>query len=140
MKIKALHSGFRMPVRADELSGGYDIFMPESGMLHGTVSHMFGMGFAAEVPPNHVALLLPRSSTGSKIGLDIRNTVGVIDSGYRGEWMAKLRLKDGGEFRWEQHERLVQFLIVPVWTPELELVEHLSETIRSTGGFGSSGK
>lgn len=109
-------------------------------MLYGTIPHMVGLGFAAEVPIGHVALLLPRSSAGAKKGLELRNTCGIIDSDYRGEWKACLRLKDGGELRWEAGDKLVQFILVPVSMPELELVDSVAVTERGDGGFGSTGK
>jgi dUTP pyrophosphatase len=140
MKIQALHPNFVLPTRGTEHAGGYDVSMPESGFLYGTIPGMIGLGFAAEVPAGHVALLLPRSSAGAKKGLELRNTCGVIDADYRGEWKACLRLKDGGELRWAAGEKLVQFIIVPISTPELELVDSVAATVRGEGGFGSTGK
>ena len=101
---------------------------------------MVGLGFAAAVPPGHVALLLPRSSSGAKFGLELNNTCGVIDSDYRGEWKAKLRTKDGSIYSWAKDERVLQFLVVPVPVIVLEEVSTLDETVRGTGGFGSSGQ
>ena len=52
--------------------------------------------------------------------------------------MACLRLKNGLPHRWEAGERLLQFILVPVATPELNLVEELGTTARGEGGFGST--
>lgn len=142
MNIKPLREGFKLPTRSTDLAGGYDIYMPEPGSLvaRGSYGVMFPLGFAAAVPKGHVALLLPRSSAGCKAGLSLNNTVGVIDADYRGEWMANLRVHNIDRLEWSQHERLLQFLIVPVWTPILNIVEDLDSTDRGTGGFGSTGK
>lgn len=142
MKIQSLHSNFKKPVRSTELAGGYDLFMPAAGVVYPDASHglLVGLGFAAEVPPGHVALLLPRSGTGAKQGLALNNTCGVIDADYRGEWMASLRVHNDQPLRWEAGARLLQFLIVPVLTPELELVSSLGVTERGAGGFGHSGQ
>jgi dUTP pyrophosphatase len=112
--------------------------MPESGNCWGT-SKLVGLGFATEIPQGHVALILPRSGTGSKFGLELNNTCGVIDADYRGEWKAALRTKDGSVFSWGINDRVLQFLVIPVSNPTLELVESVSKTDRGTGGFGSTG-
>lgn len=139
MNIKPLHSNFQVPTRATDLSGGFDIYMPESGSVFDEAKKI-PLGFAAEVPPGHVALLLPRSGVGSKFGLELNNTCGVIDADYRGEWLATLRTKDGSIFSWNAGERLLQLVIVPVLTPELTIVDELSSTERGEGGLGHSGK
>lgn len=141
MNIKPMRDGFILPTRSTELAGGYDIYMPTSGTVSARAPEgcMVPLGFSAAIPPNHVALLLPRSSSGCKGGLALNNTVGVIDADYRGEWMANLRVHNAHHFSWEAGERIVQFIIVPVWTPELTIVDSLDETTR-LGGFGSTGK
>lgn len=100
---------------------------------------MFGLGFAAAVPDGYVGVLLPRSSTGAKHGLELNNTCGVIDSDYRGEWKAAIRTKSGIPFAWQAGDRILQFMIVPLAQVSLELVDSLDETNRGTGGFGSTG-
>lgn len=140
MQIKAIHKDFIMPVKGSIDAGAFDIYMPEAGIANGA-NQLIGLGFAAAVPRNHVALLLPRSSTGAKYGVELNNTCGVIDSDYRGEWKATLRTKSGIPFSWAAGDRVLQFLLVPVNTVEtLALVDSLDETDRGTGGFGSSGK
>lgn len=140
MNIKKLHPNFKMPTRGTDFAGGFDIYMPEKGsMMPGaTYGQMVPLGFSAEVPVGYVALLLPRSGAGAKHGVSLNNTVGVIDADYRGEWVACLRLKNGLPHRWEAGERLLQFILVPVATPELNLVEELGTTARGKGGFGST--
>ena len=142
MNIKKLHPNFKMPTRGTDHAGGFDIYMPEKGSMMPGASYgqMVPLGFAAEVPVGYVALLLPRSGAGAKHGVSLNNTVGVIDADYRGEWMACLRLKNGLPHRWEAGERLLQFILVPVGTPELQLVEELGSTARGDGGFGSTNK
>jgi dUTP pyrophosphatase len=94
---------------------------------------------AVEIPEGHVGLLFPRSSI-SKTQLALANSVGVVDSNYRGP--IKLRFKRtsntvGSLYR--PGERVGQLIIMPIPTVELEEVEDLSETSRGEGGFGSSG-
>lgn len=139
MQIKLIHTGLIMPSKGSEWAAAFDIYMPTGGIANG-ISQLIGLGFAAAVPTGHVALLLPRSSSGAKFGLELNNTCGVIDADYRGEWKAALRTKTGLPLSWSAGDRLLQFIVVPVPQVTLELVEELDETTRGTGGFGSSGK
>ena len=140
MNIKQLHSAFIMPIKGTKGSGAFDIYMPESGSVSGDTPTMVPLGFAAEVPAGHVALIFPRSGVGCKLGVELNNTCGVIDSDYRGEWKAAIRLKDGGHYAWNALDRILQFLVVPIANVELTLVSDLGDTERGNGGFGSSGK
>jgi dUTP pyrophosphatase len=142
MLIKALHPEFVMPSRSTELAAGYDIYMPEDGYLvpnkeRGTA---IPLGFSSAVPEGYAAFILPRSGAGANKGISLNNTVGVIDADYRGEWVANLRLRDGIPTQWEKGDRILQFVLVKVGTPELELVTALPSTERGSGGFGHTGK
>ena len=139
MLIKSLHPSFIMPTKGTDNAGAFDIYMLEAGSATGT-SQLIGLGFAAAVPEGYVALLLPRSSTGAKFGLELNNTCGVIDADYRGEWKAAIRTKSGIPHTWNAGDRLIQFIVVP--TPNITLVQtdSLDATARGEGGFGSSGK
>lgn len=139
MRIRPIHPQFITPIKGSDHAGAFDIFMPVSGIAT-QVPQLIGLGFAAAVPIGHIALLLPRSSTGSKFGLELNNTCGAIDSDYRGEWKASMRTKSWEPFPWAAGDRVLQFLIIPVTNVRLELVGSLDETSRGTGGFGSSGQ
>lgn len=96
----------------------------------------YGTGLAFEVPENHAMLIFPRSSISNQ-GLILSNSVGVVDSGYRGE--VKLRFKYiKGANKYSVGDRIGQFMIIPRPIMELEEVEELSETERGSGGFGST--
>jgi dUTP pyrophosphatase len=100
----------------------------------------YGTGLAIEIPEGHVGLLFPRSSI-SKTDLTLRNSVGVIDSNYRGEIVLKFNniLMSSCE-PYNVKERIGQLIIMPYPTIEFEEVEELSTTERGVQGFGSSGK
>lgn len=138
MRITAMHNGYIMPTKGTDGAGAFDIYMPIDGVAIGT-SQLIGLGFAAAVPVGHVALLLPRSSSGAKFGLALNNTCGVIDSDYRGEWMAAIKTQSGIAYAWKAGDRLLQFIIVPVAIITLEQVDSLDQTDRGAGGFGSTG-
>ena len=128
-----------MPTKGSSEAAAFDLYMPEAGTAT-KISKLFPLGFAAAVPQGYVALLIPRSSIGAKYGLELNNTVEVIDSDYRGEWMAALRIKNCQPYSWNQGDRILQCLIVPALSISFELVEELPSTDRGHGGFGSTGK
>lgn len=141
MNIQPLHPNFQVPTKGTEQAGAYDLYMPEAGYCAGDGRETkVSLGFAAEIPQGHVALLLPRSGVGSKESLELNNTCGVIDADYRGPWFATLRTKNSGVYTWNAGDRLLQMLIVPVTQVQFNVVDDLSETSRGTGGLGSTGK
>lgn len=140
MRIKPLHKNFIMPVKSTQAAGAFDIFMPSEGQCTGAAPELYGLGFAAAVPPGYAAIILPRSGVGAKFGVELNNSLGLIDSDYRGEWKAALRTKSGLHFAWDAGERVLQFMVIPVSHEILELVDTLEDTERDNSGFGSSGK
>lgn len=141
MEIIKLHPDLIAPKRGSEEAGGYDLYMPEAGDTLGETNKLTCLGFAAKVPVGHVGLILPRSSAGVNLDVRLGNTAGVIDSDYEGEWKANIRQPSGAVLHWGAGDRLLQFIIVPISTPELEFVEQFSKSsARGTGGLGSTGK
>jgi dUTP pyrophosphatase len=97
----------------------------------------YDTGLAFEIPEGFVGLLFPRSSI-SNSGLILANSVGVIDSGYRGS--VKFRFKHiPGTVFYKPGDRVGQIIIIPFPQVELQEVEQLSETDRAEDGFGSTG-
>lgn len=95
----------------------------------------YGTSISIEIPDGHVGLVFPRSSI-SKTGLTLANSVGVIDSGYRGE--IKCRFKYLGGAKYEIGDRIAQIMIIPHPVVQFEEVLELSTTERGEGGFGST--
>lgn len=139
MKIQALHPEFLMPTRGTTHAAGYDVYMPEDGMLQPGETRKISLGFCTEIPVGFGALLMPRSSAGSK-GIMLMNTVGLIDADYRGEWIANLKNTSDDTIMWKAEDKLVQFVLVPVINFVLTQVEAVDTTERGAGGFGSTGK
>lgn len=91
------------------------------------------------LPEGYVGLICARSGMACKMGLAPANKVGVIDSDYRGEFLVAL-YNHGAESRTISHgDRIAQLVVVPVLHPVFEETDELSETLRGTGGFGSTG-
>lgn len=140
MKFKKLNPNAQLPTKGSDAAGGYDIYMPEDGTLSCSNKSPIYLGFAAEVPPGYVALILPRSSAGAKGGIELVNTCGVIDADYRGEWVAMLTLKPNHpDISFKAGDRALQFILVPVANVTPEWADELSDTSRGAGGFGSTG-
>ena len=136
---------FIKPEYKTEYSAGMDIYLQEDVTLVIGADNVIHLGFAAEVPEGYAAILLPRSSAGMK-GISLRNTAGVIDSDYRGEWIAHIVIDQNqdnallDEWHYKRGDRIIQCLIVPIKKVDIELTESISVTARGNGGFGSTGK
>ena len=85
-------------------------------------------------------LIYARSGLACKRGLAPANKVGVVDSDYRGEIMVALHNHGNVVQTVSNGERIAQMVITPVLTPAYVEAEELSDTVRNTGGFGSTGK
>ena len=132
-----------LPVRANPTDAGLDLRTKELTKLVNLERTLVKTGVRCKIPKGYVGLLVPRSSL-SKNSIKMTNSVGIIDSDYRGEIMASL-MYDGGnaEISIPALERIVQLVIVPcnlaIAEESLETEEEWNDTERGTGGFGSSG-
>lgn len=140
MKIKLDHPRCK-PYKKHHYDAGFDLVNANSEISLGPYAEqLVHTGVYTAIPEGYVGLVFPRSSMG-KAGLVLQNTVGVIDSHYRGEIMVLAKnVRNDARIVIEQYQRFAQLVIVPVFLPELEVVEELDETIRGEGGFGSTGK
>ena len=152
VKIKKLNSLAQIPSYAKAGDAGMDVVATE--IIKDTPDQItYGMGIALEIPEGFVGLVFPRSSI-RKTGLQLSNSVGVIDSGYRGEIQATFNKVFGGDRFYDETklteitsndfykvgDRIAQIMIIPHPTIEFEEANELSDTERGEGGFGSTGK
>ena len=141
MRIK-LDEGAFMPERAHKDDAGYDIFTPKDFVLHGMVSNSAGMsvvdtGVHVEIPQGYVGIL--KSKSGLNVNCNITGT-GVIDSGYTGSIKVKLYNHGVEDHRFKKGDKIIQLVIYPIYTPDLEIVDELEDTERGDKGFGSTGR
>ena len=138
VKIKKLHPDAVIPSYAKPGDAGLDLTATSKVWDDKKEKVVFGTGLAVEIPEGYVGLIFPRSSI-CKTLMSLANSVGVIDSGYRGE--IKFFFKPGyrPKRNYEVGDRIGQLIIMPYPQIELEEVAELSETERGEGGFGSSG-
>ena len=143
VNIKRLHKDAVIPSYAKHGDAGMDLtatskWYDENGNV------VYGTGLAFEIPLGHVGYVFPRSSN-SKKDLLLSNSVGVIDSGYRGEVVFKFKMTCG--FIDNNHgcdysigDRIGQIIIMPIPQIEFNEVDTLEDSERGSNGFGSSGQ
>lgn len=139
-----------LPVRAHPTDAGADLVATEDTLMTKGFRVLVKTGVSVKIPKGYVGLLVPRSSL-SKRNIIMTNSIGVIDSDYRGEIMASLEYcgKRPSEFMAPDYidhthidagERIVQLLIVPIVLAEFVPFEgEWNDTERGSGGFGSTG-
>lgn len=141
VKVKRVRDGAKLPTYGSDGAGCFDFYSTVDIVVRTREKAKIPLGVAMEVPEGHVLLIMPRSSIGLQTPLRMANSVGVIDSDYRGEICALYENQhDLLNYHIRVGERIAQGCIVPVPTVEFEEVNTLSETKRGTGGFGSTGK
>ena len=142
IKIKKLHPDAKIPSYSKEGDAGMDLYCvsvkKDKTPWERSNDLTCHTGIAMEIPAGYVGLLFPRSSI-SKTNLFLRNAVGVIDSGYRGEIILKFGFYDGRDSDYEVGDRVGQIMILPY--PQVQFVEtdELTSSERGDGGFGSTG-
>lgn len=146
VKIKKLHPKAVIPKRAHDTDAGFDLVAVSKDFdKHGNV--VYGFGLAFEIPQGYAGLIFPRSSNAAK-EITLTNSVGVVDSGYRGEVTAKFKplmtfkgmhYPPSAPLIYEVGDRVAQLIIMPI--PDVEFIEtnDLTESERGSGGYGSTG-
>ena len=150
VKIKRLHPNSVIPKYAKNGDAGMDLTAVSAETdEYGNVVYHFGLAF--EIPKGYVGLIFPRSSICKK-NLSLTNSVGVIDSGFRGEVTAKFKQANPfpisvkvdrsilNNLGYKVGDRVAQMIILPYPQIEFKEVDELSETERGTGGYGSTSK
>lgn len=146
IKIKKLHDNAVIPARAFYGDAGMDLTaVSKTHDNNGNI--VYGTGLAMEIPVGYVGLVFPRSSN-AKTLMYLTNSVGVIDSGYRGEILLKYKrvppyyttYKGDGLPEWEIGDRVGQIIIMPIPDVVFEEVDELSPSVRGLGAYGSSDK
>lgn len=141
IEIKKLDNNATIPTYGSIDAAGADLYACTneviSFMPHET--KLIKTGLAIAIPKGLVGLIFARSGLASKRGLAPANKVGVIDADYRGEVMVALHNHTDIEQTIEANERIAQITFIPYVKAHFETVDELSETIRGTGGFGSTG-
>jgi dUTP pyrophosphatase len=142
IKVKKLRENAVLPTYGSAEAAGADLYacLQEQVTIEPGASAFVPTGLAMELPQGYVGLIYARSGLACKKGLAPANKVGVIDSDYRGEFIVALHNHGNQAQTVASGERIAQLVIAPVFTPGFEETDVLSDTQRSAGGFGSTGK
>lgn len=147
LKVKRLHPDARLPTYGSAGAACFDLYAIESGEIgpcenwhyQAQPAIVFRTGLAFEIPAGWVMLVYSRSGHGFNHGVRLVNATGVVDSDYRGEVLVGLTKDTDGHHVIRAGDRIAQAMLVRAdqWT--LQEVDELSDTVRGTGGFGSTG-
>jgi dUTP pyrophosphatase len=140
VRFQRLAPDAREPERTHEHDAGYDLRAAEDARIGPGERASVRTGIAVAIPEGFAGLVLPRSGLAARHGITLPNAPGLIDSGYRGEVRVLLLNTDADSaFEVSAGDRIAQLVVVRAEALEFEEASELGETVRATGGFGSSG-
>lgn len=141
INVKKLKKDAKLPYFGSEFAAGADLCacMEEAVTIASGETCLIPTGLAMEIPEGYAGLIYARSGLASKKGLAPANKVGVVDADYRGELLVALHNHSSAAQTVEPGERVAQLVVTPFLKAEYVETEELSDTVRGTGGFGSTG-
>lgn len=135
-----IEEGAKVPTYAHETDAASDLYAMEDTILPGnSKGNKLRTGVNIQLPEGWLALIIPRSSIGAKTPLRLSNSVGLIDSGYRGELGVLYDNTSDKPYDIHAGDRIAQLLVMPSYRFKAKVVDSLEDSDRGTGGFGSSG-
>ena len=138
--VKRLDEGLPLPSYARDADAGLDLLAAEDVTLKPGDRTAVATGIAVAIPRGYAGFVHARSGRALREGLALVNAPGLIDSGYRGEVKVLVtNLDPASPIYIKRGEKVAQLVVQPVASVELEPVDDLPESDRSTGGFGSTG-
>ena len=140
--IKRLDPKVKLPSYKTEGSSGMDLmaFTEKPITIHPGKSSLIPTGLSIAIPEDTEVQIRPRSGLATKSSISVLNTPGTIDSDYRGEIKIILFNHGKEEFIVNNNERIAQMILAPILKVDFEEVDSLPDSIRGSGGFGSTGK
>ena len=142
IQIKRLNPKVKIPSYKTDGSSGMDLmaFLKDPITIKPKSSELISTGISVAIPEDTEIQIRPRSGLAAKSNISVLNTPGTIDSDYRGELKIILYNHGADDFVVNNGDRIAQMVLMPVLKASFEEVENLPNTIRGTGGFGSTGK
>ena len=140
--IKKLDPKVKLPSYKTKGSSGLDLcsFIENSIKIAPNNSSLIPTGLSVAIPEDCEIQIRPRSGLAAKLSISVLNTPGTIDSDYRGELKIILFNHSNKEFVVNNNDRIAQMVLMPVLKIDFEEVDELPDTLRGSGGFGSTGK
>ena len=141
LKIKKLDNFVSIPEYKTSGASAMDLVaaINEDVVIPSGEIRMIPTGIAIELPHNTEAQVRSRSGLAIKSGIAVVNGIGTIDEDYRGEICVGLINHSKVDFKISRGDRIAQMAIMEVLKPEIVMSDELSDTSRSSGGFGSTG-
>jgi dUTP pyrophosphatase len=138
--IRKLRDG-DVPSKQTQGSSGYDLSAAIGGPLEIFPGEweLIPTGWGVAIPYGYEGQIRPRSGLALRHGITVLNAPGTIDSDYRGEVKVLLINFGKGVFVVRPGDRIAQLVIVPIVAVDFRVVEELDSTLRSAGGYGSTG-
>lgn len=135
---KTLTNTATPPTKAHEGDAGYDLYADAMVIIQPHDRHLVPTGIALEIPSGYEGCVRPRSGNALHRGYTVLNTPGTIDSNYRGEIGVIVYNTTDDVLVINKYDRIAQIVFQKL--PYIELVEvgELSDSDRSTNGFGST--
>lgn len=166
LKVKKVRDNAILPTRGSEEAAGIDLYAcienVESLIVYderhmitdGKRNHpdsdeiaipqgytvLIPTGIACDFPEGYFGMMFPRSSVGTKRGLVLANTSGILDNDYKGEILMAFKNTGHGDRLIYHGDRLAQMILLPYVTYDIVETDTLTESERGEGGFGSTGK
>lgn len=137
IRVKKLHPDAKVPAFAHPGDAGLDLYSVEDMVLAPGERGSVPTGIAIELPDGYVSLVWDKSGPSHKFG--VKTLGGVLDSGYRGEYLIGLINLGQENFEIKKGQKVAQLLIQKVERPEIEETDELGDTSRGARGFGSTG-
>ena len=140
--VKRLNSKVKLPEYKTSGSSGMDLMacLDSPTKIAPNSVELIPTGLSIAIPEGLEIQIRPRSGLAAKSNIGILNTPGTIDSDYRGELKIILFNHGNEDFIVNNNDRVAQMVLMPILKMELEEVDQLPESIRGSGGFGSTGK
>ena len=140
--FKRLNHNAKLPKYKTDGSSGMDLMacIEDQILIAPQTSKLIPTGIAIAIPEDTEVQIRPRSGLAAKSNISVLNTPGTIDSDYRGELKVILFNHGKDEFIVNNEDRIAQMVLMPVLKVKFEEINELPETIRGSGGFGSTGK
>ena len=140
--LKNLDPEVLLPSYKTRGSSGMDLmaFLKEPIKILPSTSCLIPTGISIAIPEDVEIQIRPRSGLAAKSNISVLNTPGTIDSDYRGELKIILFNHGKKDFIVNNNDRVAQMVLMPILKIDFEEVNELPETMRGSGGFGSTGK
>lgn len=135
MFVKLLTETSKAPIRMSKGAAGYDLYSNEDKIIKAKNRDLISTGISIEIPDNVYGQIAPRSSLSVK---EIDVGAGIIDSDYRGEVKVLLINNSLKDFVVKKGDRISQLILKMIYTPQIKIVNELSNSERNDGGFGST--